>query len=321
MPEIPEAYRAAVLEQQRELAKLVKSAGLEPVKRLYEQMMTDVARRIRRVGSGSMTHMQARGILAQIKLGLARIMQAVNGKVGQAAVEVGIASARQMLEDVARLERHFTGAFIELPVLEVATLHGIVHEQASSLMRIHETSLARYGVRLVERMEGSLAASIASGETHGEAADGIIKIAGLEWRAAERIVRTELSYVANASSRAAADEQADELDGDLWTRWSEHVTDGGVAMDDRVGDDSLALHGQVAPPGGMFTQPPTAPRGQKVEESLVGKTFAHPPSRPNDRAVLVPWRAHWGVPGWIWKGRRVYVTQRMAASMNARRAA
>lgn len=318
MARLPDTYRAVVLDQQVQLEKLVRLAGVGPVRRLYEDMLDEVARKLRRTATGTLTHMQLRGILAQIKLGLAGVIRKMSGAFGDAAFQVGIASARSMLEDVASLEKHFTGGIVALPLMETARLRGLVAGEMPSVMRMHETTMARYGVHLVGRMEMELGASLAAAETPARAIDRVMKVGDLEWWRAERIVRTELNYSSSASSRAAADEQAVELDGDLWTRWTEHVTDDGEPLDDRVGVDSEAMHGQVAPPGGLFTQPPRAPDGEKVGDSLAERTWEHPPNRPNDRAVLVPWRVHWDIPGWVWRGgRRVPVTAAIVERANA----
>lgn len=318
MAALPEEYRAVILDQQRQLAKLVQQAGLGPVRKLYQQMLDDLERRLRRVPAGTMTHMQVRGMLAQVKIGLAGVLREMGGKLGDAAFEVGLASARHMLEDVAKLEKHYTGALMPLPVLETARLHGLVKDSTSSLLAAHTSSMARYGAELVNRFEMSLAGSVSTGESSQEAITKIMKLGDLEWWRGERIVRTELAFAASASARRANDEQAAELDGDLWSRWSEHVSDDGAPLDDRVGIDSEAMNGQVAPPGGMFTQPPRAPDGEAVSKTLVGREWSHPPNRPNDRAVLVPWRQHWGIPGWVWRGRRVPVTESMVRESNAK---
>lgn len=321
MVALPDSYRAIVREQQRQLAKLIEREGIGPVFRMYQNMLDEVKRKLARVASGSFSSAQLRGMLAQIKIGLTAILREMSGQLGDAAFKIGMATARAQLEDVARLEAQFSGALVQLPVLETARLRGLVQGQTSSLLSFHQTSLARYGSHLVGRMETALGAALATGESSHEAIDRIMKVGDLEWWRAERIVRTELSYAAQASNRTAIQEQSKELGGDLWMRWNEHVSDSGAPLDDRVGDDSIAMHGQVAPPGGRFTQPPSTPSGEPVSKSLAGESWEHPPNRPNDRSVLTPWRAHWGIPGWIWQGRRVPVTEAMARELGRRRAA
>lgn len=316
---LPDNYRAVVLDQQAQLQRLIKSVGIGPVHRLYQDMLTEIERKLRAAEGGSFGHTQLRGMLGQVRLGLANVVHQMAGTMGKAAYEIGIKTARQTLGDVAKLEAQFTGVMVPLPVLETARLNGLVHGQTSSLLRAHTTSMARYGSHLVGTMETELGAAIATAENSTQAIDRVMRAAENEWWQAERIVRTELSYSSNASVRAGLDEQAAELDGDLWSRWSEHVTDGGVAMDDRVGEDSLAMHGQVAPPGGSFTQPAVAPMGETVSPGLVGQSWEHPPNRPNDRSVLTPWRFHWGVPGWIYEdGSRQTVTRAIVDAINGK---
>ncbi len=318
MPALPPAYRAIILDQQEQLQRLVRSAGVAPVRALYDRMLEDVTRRIGATPAGTFTHQQLTGLLAQIKLGLARLQAPLRYAVEESATTVGVHAARTLLQDAAKLERHFSGAVISLPLLESARLRGLVDGQVSSLMRVHATSMARFGAQLVGRMEEELGASLSLGETHTQAIDRIMNTGDLQWYRAERIVRTEMAFSAGRSARAAADEQAEELDGDMWSRWTEHVSDEGMPLDDRVGVDSEAMHGQVAPPGEPFTQPPTNRQGDLVGDSLVGQEWLSPPNRPNDRAVLVPWRASWGVPGWRWEdGRRVPVTEAAAQRTNA----
>lgn len=306
---LPDTYRAFVLEQQRQLARLVRENGIGPIRKLYEAMLAEITGKLGAAAAGTFDHVQLRGMLAQLKLGLAAIQRPAAGALNEAAFQTALAGARSALEAVARLERHFTGALVPLPLLETARLHGLVRGQAASLLTSHETSIARYGTRLIGRMQEQLAGSLAAGETTSQAIDRITATGELEWWQGERIVRTELAYSMSASAREAIEAQSEDLDGDLWMRWTEHVSDDGSPLDDRVGVDSEALHGQVAPPGGLFTQPPRARDGGEVAPGLAGQSWSHPPNRCNDRAVLTPWRAHWGVPGWIWtNGRRVPAT-------------
>ena len=101
----------------------------------------------------------------------------------------------------------------------------------------------------------------------------------------------------------------------MMQRWSEHCDDStGMPLDNRVGVDSIAMHGQVAAPGEVFVMPSNAPapdaKGRtEVPEQLVGLSWYFPPNRPNDRAIVQPWHPAWGVPGWRWDGsQRVPVT-------------
>lgn len=122
------------------------------------------------------------------------------------------------------------------------------------------------------------------------------------------------AYAYNVTHRDGISESAKEIP-ELMQQWQEHCADDGSPLDDRVAVDSLAMHGQVAPAGGLFTMPPRAPNPDKkgnyeVPDALVGLQWAFPPNRSNDRAVISPWMEDWGVPGWRWLGgERVWLNR------------
>lgn len=120
------------------------------------------------------------------------------------------------------------------------------------------------------------------------------------WYMIERTIRTETSFAYNEAQADAVGlvERDLEFRGRIFSRWTELVDDAtGKPFDNRVAGDSLAMHGQVARPGGMFTMPNDRRAGK-----MVGMSWSHPPNRPNDRSVLTPWMPGWGVPGWLLVG-------------------
>jgi len=120
------------------------------------------------------------------------------------------------------------------------------------------------------------------------------------WRV-ERTARTETSYAFNQAQANGVGLLQKEFPG-LMQRWTEMVDDAtGMPLDAAVAWDSIAMHGQVTPPGGVFTMP-SDPR---VSAKMIGQQWNHPPNRPNDRAVLTPWHKGWGIPAWVWQGRRI----------------
>lgn len=125
------------------------------------------------------------------------------------------------------------------------------------------------------------------------------------WRI-ERLVRTELSLAHNNAESLAIREAARTMP-DLMQRWTERVNDmTWQPLDNRVAFDSMAMHGQLAPPGGVFTMP----NDPAVSTKIWGKSWPHPPNRPHDRAVLTPWRKSWGIPGWVLRnGTKVWLSR------------
>jgi hypothetical protein len=314
MPAIPAAYRAMLEQHYRRLQRLATRGDVVSLKRLYDDANDALMRRIARTaGRETFTAAQARALAGQVKSGLIGLTRRLEGALGEASLAAQTESIRALARGVAALEKKFTGASIALPVEEAARFRGVIDKSRTSLLRAHKTSMARYGARLVTKMERQISLSLMTGQTGHELAAGLRDVADLEWYQGERIARTEIAWAYNAGHADGIADAARELP-DLWMRWSEHVDDVGYEpLDDRVAVDSEAMHGQVAAPGSEFVMPPTNRKGEDVPADLVGKRWPHPPNRPNDRAVLAPWRPHWGVPGWVWRrGRRVDVRAELA---------
>lgn len=316
MPDVPAPYRR-VLDQHRDrLTRVADRGGVARLKRVYEDAIGDLERKLTRLpgrkGSTFTAH-QYRLYLGQLRQGLAVLTKRMAEGLGDISKDAQTEALRGLITDVTRLERTFTGAEVVLPVEDVGRFRGVIGGVRESMLRSQATSAARYGAHLISKMEDQLGLSLATGEDLGSTIDRIMNTAGTEWWKAERVARTELIWSFNATHHSGLKETARELP-DMMMRWSEHISDAtGRALDDRVDggriEDSHAMHGQVAPVGGVFKFPSTMPNGGPIPRTLhrfSGKSWAHPPNRPNDRAVLAPWRPHWGIPGWqLLGGQRV----------------
>ena len=140
------------------------------------------------------------------------------------------------------------------------------------------------------------------GMTRNETVDALEGVAeGQSWRI-ERLTRNRAAMAYNAAQLDGIDALVEEFP-DVYGRWVEHVDDSTwQPMDDRVAPDSLALHGQVQPPGEMFVMPAGGP-GEG--------SWVHPPNRPNDRAIIMPWRKSWEIPAYTVRGgRKLWLVRR-----------
>ena len=274
---------------------------LSSLRRLYEDGIVDVQRKIAREVKGGMGQSYSahanRVVLVQLRAGLLQVTKTVTSALTDSAVRLQTRGLNQLVRNVNELEKHFTGAGVSVPLDEAAIFAGVIESQQPSLMRRHEASMNRYGSLLAKKMERELAVSVVTGEPLAGAIERIERVAGVEWWRAERIVRTETAWGVNAVHEEGLKETQRTLP-DMMKRWVEFVDDDtGAAMDNRVGHDSMALHGQVAPVIGSFTMPPDS----RVSAKLWGLSWSHPPNRPHDRARIEPWRPHWtDVPAWIW---------------------
>ena len=282
----------------RALDRILDQRSVLDLKRFYDRAQDELTRKLAasvRVGKGdTMSALQMRQLLAQVREAQARIARAVANGFNPILRDTQADGVRQAAKSITQLEKKFTGAEVRLPLEEAATFQGIVGKRSTSLIRANERSFNRYGTAVTRKVEEELALSLATGETPLQAIDRVRAVADNQWWQAERIVRTEGAYAFNAAHADSIQEAQDALP-DLMNRWSEHVDDQtGAALDDRVAEDSLVLHGQVVPVGANFVMPPDA----RVSSKLWNQTYAQPPSRPNDRAILLPWRPRWG--GYAW---------------------
>lgn len=133
------------------------------------------------------------------------------------------------------------------------------------------------------------------GATVGETLEGVAEAIDSQWWKIERVLVTETSRAFNHAQNEALELASSTIPG-LHRRWTERVNDlTGKPLDNRVGADSIALHGQIALSKKLFSMPEGAP-------TRIKGSWAYPPNRPNDRAIVTPWMREWGLAGWVCQG-------------------
>jgi hypothetical protein len=308
----PKAFLQAVATHRNRLERLAVGQAVSPLKKLYDEaqasLVKQIAKHVKAKKGDTFTVHQQRQVLVQLREGQRLITQRMAGKLGPLGKKAQEAALKGLSADVSKLSKVFTGAEVTLPIDEAAVFAGVINRRAPSLLQQHATSMARYGANVVGKVEKGLALSLLKGGSSSEAIDDVGELIDGEWWQGERIVRTEMAYAFNATHADGMLESAADLPA-LRMRWEEHCDNAGNPLDQRVAVDSLAMHGQVALPGGVFVMPPTAPVADtngvtKVPSGLVGLSWDFPPNRPNDRAVLSPWMPDWGIPGWAWSGSK-----------------
>ena len=308
-----ERVEAAFVATGKRLERLIHQRGVVPVRRLIEQAMADLERKI--VGLGkpgeTFTEVQRQAILAQYRALLVQLEPRMTRTLGEASREAQEQSIRDLVKLIAVGEAAFEGVVTPLPLEQAARMAGIIDRDRASLLRQHGVSVRTYGIQSIGEMETVLSQSFAQGMGYAETVSQVLDYVESTRYRAERIVRTEVSQAYNASHAAAIDDAAELVDG-LMRRWTEFVSDQtGAPLDGRVANDSLVLHGQVCfrPEGATFeprttfllggTGGFTMPPDRRVNAKLWGRRYAHPPNRPNDRSRLVPWKPTWAVPAYM----------------------
>ena len=298
------AYKRIILESRRRLAQAAGGGNLAEIKRIYTKAQEELIRKLKAVPvSSEFTRHQFEMMLAQIRGGQAAMATAMVKGMDRISLSTQEAALGGVKEDVARMAK-FSGNMPVLRVQEALNFNNVINPIRPSLLALHERSVARYGTTMIKRMQDRLSLGMIDGSSQDELVAKISEEAGVGWSGAERIVRTEQSFALNATATSGYEEIAStDPQGGMWIRWVEHVTDSGIPMDNRVGDDSIIMHGQITMPGGLFTMPddPDAPR------SLVGKSWMHGPCRPNGREICTAWRQEWGGYAYRVMGGRIEV--------------
>jgi len=302
-------FQEASIGHVKRLNNLIDRSAVPSLRKVYTQSMHDLERKLSEAigaGASQFTIQKHRTALAQVHQGLAELGQALGTALGHATVKAQTASARAVIGDIKKMERASRGAAIQLPIEQAARFAGVIDKRKTSLLKLNRTSMAKYGASMVKNLEGALAQTLVQGESGFQAIDRVTKAYDMEWWRAERIVRTEQAWAYNATQVDAVEDVSRSLP-DMMMRWVELVADVTlIPYDDRVSADSIAMHGQLARPGAVFTMPLSAGSLElvnrygktKVSPRMLGQTWTNPPNRPNDRATMQPWRPGWG---WGWE--------------------
>lgn len=229
-----------------------------------------------------------------------RRMAGVTIEAARGSAVTGYRRSARLLE---RLEVAHGGSVEVSQLLTASRMNRALRDRDASLVGRVATSVDRYGRATTELFERTIARGLLMGSSQTEIIDalvghggptGVVSMAAVEvapgvvqrlrleaipeglfrryryW--ATRLVRTE---VANAQNGAALE---------LMRASAEHMP--GLqkkiiaVMDARTAPDSIAVHGQVRPLDGLFVDG-------------AGREYEHPPARPNDREVIIPWRPEW----------------------------
>jgi hypothetical protein len=188
---------------------------------------------------------------------------------------MGEFSAKNLTKEIKRFEKEFTGAEVPLN-LDAAV---VASKTSNFLFERHESSLESYSKALRQDFAMELTEAVLIGKTNSEIVMELgQKFKGEEWKL-QRIARTELHNVYNISKINNMVELKESGDIPDLMKTLFHP------MDDRTAKDSKALN----------SKNPKIP----IEEPFKFKwkdeerIFMAPPDRPNDRAILLPYRPDW----------------------------
>jgi hypothetical protein len=241
----------------------------------YRRVRQDLRDRLDTLPAGSFSAQRTRAALVQIDGALVAMKEGVLTEMDSSAQDSAEMGLGHLTRELKKWDKKFLGAItpINLNVVKVAT------DTKKYLFNQYDSSLDAYNSQLRGEFARQLMDAAIAGDPMSAVIQRISQIfLGEEWKI-ERLVRTELH---NIYSMGKLNGMVDLADGELpdLKKTLYHP------MDKRTGKDTIRLS----------RNNPIVPVDEPFKENSTGKwkTYMAPPNRPNDRAILIPYRDSWG---------------------------
>lgn len=260
--------REVLAAQRRAVGKSMRRMTGEQRREMLRRSREVEARLVREfdaLGLGSLEGQQLAVRLLQAQEIVTAVGRELGEAVGDVLVDLGTKAARKgrelLIDQVEAAGATYKGtvrAINNVPLAETMSNAGLLERYASSV--------EFYGSAVIKRGREALTQAALGGADFRTAENAVVEAMQITGYRAERIVRTEWSYSLHRTQIVDLQQSA-AVTG---TRWVKKLV---ATFDDRTGDDSKAVHGQV--------------RGLDEEfEDDKGRRYQHPPNRPNDREVV-----------------------------------
>lgn len=269
---IVKEHAQAVLELEDAQAKSIMSS--------YQDARRDLVDRLSSVPRGSFTAQHLRGVLAQVNSAIATINKKLAGDMYDGSFEAAKAGVGDVFSEINTFDDSFLGAVTPIN-LNAAV---IAQDTANHLTTKYETNLAAYGNDLSTQIANGLFSASIGEANYSEVVGRISQFFNAEEWKLHRLVRTELHNIYNVGKLQGMRELigSEEEPGDIpdLKKTLMHP------MDQRTGADSKKL----------AAEHPAIPVDDEFVFVWKGieRRFLNPPDRPNDRAIMVPYRDAWG---------------------------
>lgn len=270
----------SILAEQRAELKRLQRAGSARALEVTREALENVQGKLARIPDTSSWDYAAHTAMVR-QLGVAVQHLGISHIAGtqQAVKDAARLGWEQTRETLEHLDLAYTGAVRSLRFDSVEWL--TTNSAQLSKVRLQEfrRSFQRYGAATVHKIENAVARTVLTGTKWSDVRDEVWDhvrsvVQGQQWMV-DRILRTETSAMVNGIRLAALLEEDNDPRDPLYKRLV-------ATFDSRTGKDSIMLHGQIRPLREPFY------------DAFHGKHYQAPPNRPNDREVLIGWRASYG---------------------------
>lgn len=247
----------------------------------YKEARRELQDRLLFVQDGSFTQQKLRGVLIQVEAGIEAMNIALKQGIREVSPDVALKGVQDLVSETQAFEKEFTGAVI--PINLNAQL--VAEDTTNFLINQKEASIDAYSSALRSQIVSELTMSSLVQDSAGMSVSRLVKrvgefFIGEEWKL-WRIGRTELHNIYNVGKIRGMESLQQDALPDIQKALMH-------PMDARTGADSKEL----------AVENPIVDIDQPFVFNWRGKTrvFMAPPDRPNDRAILIPYRKSWGSP-------------------------
>ena len=266
-----------------QLRGVIDLGGVRKVRGLYEQIRAeleaDLATMVRAGQGKSFTAFHMRSVLMQVRDGLRAFQRGLAPELANSGEATATLAQRHVVGAIKAFEKRFAGTTPVLRLEEASVFRKVYRGVEPSLLMRYHKLVGNYPMPTVQRIQNQLALSMIKNEGVDQAVRRIASKGGVfdreRWRA-ERIVRTEGAWSYGVTSQRSMEEVAHEVPNLMKRLIS--------TFDGREGEDAVEQHLQTVPVNGQFVW------HKKTKHGIEIVHYSNVPSRPNDRAVVIPWR-------------------------------
>ena len=261
---------------QNNIKKVVQLEESEANKllRIYKEVRRELIDRLSRATEGSFTEQQLRVTLVQVEAGINALTQQLKNQFNESVNKMGEQAVGNLTKEIERFSQAFEGSIQPINLDAVF----ITQDSRNFLFNQHQVTIDAYGQDVLRNVARGLTNSLVSRDSFGQVVTKMNKFLQVEEWKLQRLARTELHNVYNLAKLQGMRQVKEETLPDLKKTLIHPI-------DDRTGEDSKKLK----------KINPIVAIDKPFRFTFNGKerVFMAPPDRPNDRAILVPYRKVW----------------------------
>jgi hypothetical protein len=241
----------------------------------YKEIRQELRDRLERIPGDTFTAQQMRGVLVQIEAAIQAMTESLKLNMSEEGRQLSELAIEDLTDEINRYQRKFGKQPLVPLNLRAAT---IALDVQNFKLTQYGASLDKYGQALISDLTLELSNSVLLNESLGKVVMRLgQKFQAEEWRLL-RIARTELHNTYGLAKLQGMQDARDSAMPDLKKALFH-------PMDQRTAEDSKDL----------ALKNPIVDIDEPFEHTFQGKkyVFMAPPQRPNDRAILIPYRDEW----------------------------